>query len=120
MAGEVCLNVAVRNAEVGAMGTIPLQAAELIPLDRNNWSKDPLINSALINPGISAFNAWKFLTILTDLVVGLCHPETSLRNKNLVWHIYSGSAFGVFDGDLEYCRLSGSLLLILTDFCRLL
>jgi hypothetical protein len=53
MAGEVCLNVAVRNAEVGAMGTIPLQAAELIPLDRNNWSKDPLINSALINPGIS-------------------------------------------------------------------
>lgn len=51
MAGQVCLAVAVRNSEVGALGTIPLQGSDYLNMDRQWHDRSPYVNQSLFNPG---------------------------------------------------------------------
>jgi pimeloyl-ACP methyl ester carboxylesterase len=51
MAGQVCLAVAVRNSEVGALGTIPLQGSDYLNMDRQWHDRSPFVNQSLFNPG---------------------------------------------------------------------
>jgi pimeloyl-ACP methyl ester carboxylesterase len=52
MAGQVCLAVAVRNDEVGALGTIPLQGSDYLNMDRQWHDRSPFVNQSLFNPGM--------------------------------------------------------------------
>ncbi|KAF2239646.1 alpha/beta hydrolase-like protein [Viridothelium virens] len=87
MAGQVCLAIAIRNAEVQAGGVVPLEACEHIARDRQWQDKSPLVNGSLFNP---------------EAIYGLCAPTAPAANKRLVWHMYSGQAYGVFHGDLDF------------------
>ncbi|KAL9087515.1 MAG: hypothetical protein Q9165_006626 [Trypethelium subeluteriae] len=87
MAGQVCLAVAIRNAEVWAGGVVPLEACEHIARERQWNDKAPGVNGSLFNP---------------EAIYGLCAPTASGTNKALIWHMYSGQAYGVFHGDLEF------------------
>ena len=50
MAGQVCLAVAARNKEVGAMGTIPLQGSDCLNMERQWNDRSPYVNQSLFNP----------------------------------------------------------------------
>ncbi|KAI9691076.1 MAG: hypothetical protein M1822_008696 [Bathelium mastoideum] len=86
MAGQICLAVAIRNAEVRSGGVIPLEACDYIERDRQWNDKSPLINSSLFNP---------------EAIYGLCAPTAPKENKQLIWHMYSAQAYGIFHGDLD-------------------
>ncbi|EMR82909.1 putative alpha beta hydrolase fold family protein [Botrytis cinerea BcDW1] len=87
MAGQVCLAVATRADEVGAGGTIPLQGCEYLNMDRQFNDQSPYVNQSLFNP---------------EWVYGMMSPTTPLANKQLIWHMYSASAYGIFHGDLDF------------------
>ncbi|KAK1922506.1 Alpha/Beta hydrolase protein [Papiliotrema laurentii] len=87
MAGLICVAVALRNAEVGAFATIPVQGCEFVDMKRMTWDKHPEVNSTLLVP---------------EFTYGMMSPTTPLWNKNLVWHIYSAQAFGLYAGDLDF------------------
>ncbi|GAB1198710.1 hypothetical protein APSETT444_008038 [Aspergillus pseudonomiae] len=87
MAGQVCIAVAIRAEEVGAGGTIPLQACDYLAMERQFDDKSPFINQSLFNPN------W---------IYGVMAPNTPLANKKLIWHLYSGQAYGIFHGDLDF------------------
>ncbi|KAF2865285.1 Alpha/Beta hydrolase protein [Massariosphaeria phaeospora] len=87
MAGQGCLAVATRYKEVGAMGVIPLQGCEYLPMERGWYDRSPHVNSALFNP---------------EWVYGLMSPTAPSANKQLLWHTYSSQAYGVFHGDLDF------------------
>ena len=44
MAGQVCLAVAARHEEVGAIGTIPLQGCDYLTMPRNWHDRSPYVN----------------------------------------------------------------------------
>ena len=87
MAGQVCLAVAIRAAEVGAGGVIPLQGCDFLDMKRQWHDRSPYVNQALFNP---------------EWVYGMMAPTAPLRNRQLVWHTYSAQAYGMFHGDLDF------------------
>ncbi|KAL4941981.1 hypothetical protein BDV06DRAFT_193297 [Aspergillus oleicola] len=87
MAGQVCIAVAIRADEVGAGGTIPLQGCDFLTMKRQFNDKSPLINQSLFNP---------------DWIYGMVAPNAPLVNKQLIWHLYSAQAYGIFHGDLDF------------------
>jgi hypothetical protein len=80
MAGQVCVAVAIRAEEVGAGGTIPLQGCDFLTMDRQFNDKSPVCNQALFNP---------------DWIYGMMSPKAPWENRNLIWHMYSGQAYGL-------------------------
>ncbi|KAL2832252.1 Alpha/Beta hydrolase protein [Aspergillus pseudoustus] len=87
MAGQACIAAAIRYEEVGVCGTIPLQGCERVEMKREWHDKSPLINSATFNP---------------EWVYGMMCPTAPLENRQLLWHTYSGQAYGVYHGDLDF------------------
>ncbi|KIV76930.1 hypothetical protein PV11_08779 [Exophiala sideris] len=87
MAGQVCVAVAIRADEVGAGGTIPLQGCDYLTMDRQFNDKSPVVNQSLFNP---------------DWIYGMMAPKSPYVNKQLIWHMYSGQAYGIFHGDLDF------------------
>jgi pimeloyl-ACP methyl ester carboxylesterase len=87
MAGQVCLAVAARNKEVGSMGTIPLQGSDYLNMDRQWHDRSPYVNQALFNP---------------EWIYGMMSPTAPLVNRQLIWHMYSAQAYGIFHGDLDF------------------
>lgn len=87
MAGQVCLAVAIRYKEVGAIGTIPLQGSEYLNMERQWHDQSPYVNQSLFNP---------------EWVYGMMSPTAPLKNKQLIWHLYSSQAYGIFHGDLDF------------------
>ncbi|KAL9114260.1 MAG: hypothetical protein Q9227_001682 [Pyrenula ochraceoflavens] len=99
MAGQISLAVAIRAKEVGAAGTIPLQgqeafyslqwnrACDYLDMPRRFHDKSPFVNQSLFNP---------------EWIYGLMAPTTPHVNKQLIWHMYSGQAYGIFHGDLDF------------------
>ncbi|KAJ0418927.1 Alpha/Beta hydrolase protein [Aspergillus carlsbadensis] len=87
MAGQVCIAVAIRAEEVGAGGTIPLQGCDYLTMKRQFNDKSPVINQSLFNP---------------DWIYGMMAPSAPLVNKQLIWHLYSAQAYGIFHGDLDF------------------
>jgi len=87
MAGQVCLAVAVRNKEVGAMGTIPLQGSDYLNMERQWHDRSPYVNQSLFNP---------------EWIYGMMSPTAPLVNRQLIWHMYSAQAYGIFHGDLDF------------------
>jgi pimeloyl-ACP methyl ester carboxylesterase len=87
MAGQVCIAVAIRADEVGAGGAIPLQGCDYLTMKRQFDDKSPLVNQSLFNP---------------DWIYGMMAPSAPLVNKQLIWHLYSAQAYGIFHGDLDF------------------
>ncbi|KAF2637300.1 alpha/beta-hydrolase [Massarina eburnea CBS 473.64] len=87
MAGQVCLAVAIRHKEVGAGGTIPLQGSEYLNMERQWYDRSPYVNQSLFNP---------------EWIYGMMSPTAPAVNKQLIWHLYSGQAYGIFHGDLDF------------------
>ncbi|KAL3445552.1 Alpha/Beta hydrolase protein [Aspergillus insuetus] len=87
MAGQVCIAVAIRAEEVGAGETIPLQGCDYLTMKRQFNDKSPVINQSLFNP---------------DWIYGMMAPSAPLVNKQLIWHLYSAQAYGIFHGDLDF------------------
>lgn len=87
MAGQVCLAVAIRHREVGAGGTIPLQGSEYLNMERQWHDRSPYVNQSLFNP---------------EWIYGMMSPTAPKVNKDLIWHLYSAQAYGIFHGDLDF------------------
>jgi pimeloyl-ACP methyl ester carboxylesterase len=87
MAGQVCVAVAIRAAEVGAGGTIPMQGCDFLTMDRTFNDKSPVVNQSLWNP---------------DWIYGMMNPHAPYVNRQLIWHMYSAQAYGIFHGDLDF------------------
>ncbi|CAK4035015.1 alpha beta hydrolase fold family, partial [Lecanosticta acicola] len=86
MAGQISLACAVRYKEVGCSGTIPLQGSDYLNMDRQWYDRSPYVNQSLFNP---------------EWIYGMMSPTAPLKNRQLVWHMYSAQAYGVFHGDLD-------------------
>lgn len=87
MAGQVCLAVAIRADEVGASGTIPLQGSDHLEMERQFHDRSPNVNQSLYNP---------------EWIYGMMCPTAPLVNRQLIWHLYSAQAYGIFHGDLDF------------------
>ncbi|GAB7348334.1 hypothetical protein MBLNU459_g6308t1 [Dothideomycetes sp. NU459] len=87
MAGQVCLAIAVRADEVGAGGTIPLQGSDYLNMKRQWSDQSPYVNQSLFNP---------------EWIYGMMSPTAPLVNRELIWHLYSAQAYGIFHGDLDF------------------
>lgn len=87
MAGQVCLAVAIHAKFVGAGGTIPLQGSDYLNMDRCWHDRSPMMNQSLFNP---------------EWIYGMMAPMSPLANKQLIWHLYSAQAYGIFHGDLDF------------------
>lgn len=87
MAGQGCLAVAVRHKEVGAGGTIPLSGTEYLESERSWNDRSPYVNQSLAN---------------AESIYGMIAPTTPLANKQLLWHLFSAQAYGIFHGDLDF------------------
>ncbi|KAK7894234.1 hypothetical protein LTR67_005992 [Exophiala xenobiotica] len=107
MAGQVCVAVAIRADEVGAGGTIPLQGCDYLTMDRQFNDKSPVVNQSLFNPDWSTFpypspkSLGRFWQKGQE-VYGMMAPKSPKVNKQLIWHMYSGQAYGIFHGDLDF------------------
>ncbi|KAF7587257.1 hypothetical protein BBP40_007496 [Aspergillus hancockii] len=87
IAAIACLAVAIRAEEAGVRGTIPLQAYDRVEMDREWCDKSPFINGGTFNP------EWGY---------GMMCPTAPLENRQLLWHIHSSQAYGVYHGDLAF------------------
>ena len=87
MAGQVAVACAIRADEVGCGGTIPLQGCDFLTMDRQFNDKSPVVNQSLFNP---------------DWIYGMMSPKSPAVNRLLIWHMYSGQAYGIFHGDLDF------------------
>jgi pimeloyl-ACP methyl ester carboxylesterase len=56
-------------------------------MDRQFNDKSPVVNQSLFNP---------------DWIYGMMAPSSPAVNKQLIWHLYSGQAYGIFHGDLDF------------------
>ncbi|KAF2163905.1 hypothetical protein M409DRAFT_57016 [Zasmidium cellare ATCC 36951] len=86
MAGQISLACAIRYKEVGCVGTIPLQGSDYLDMDRQWNDRSPYVNQALYNP---------------EWIYGMMSPTAPLKNRQLIWHLYSAQAYGIFHGDLD-------------------
>lgn len=87
MAGQVCIAIAIRNGEVKAGGTIPLQGCDHLTMQRLFHDKSPYVNQSLFNP---------------EWIYGMQSPTAPASCRSLVWHTYSAQAYGIFHGDLDF------------------
>ncbi|KAK4628744.1 hypothetical protein CLAFUW4_08020, partial [Fulvia fulva] len=87
MAGQISLACAVRAKEVGCVGTIALQGSDYLNMDRQFNDKSPYVNQSLFNP---------------EWIYGMMSPTAPLKNRQLIWHMYSAEAYGIFHGDLDF------------------
>jgi len=87
MAGQISLACAIHAETIGCAGTIPLQGSEYLNMDRAWGDKSPYVNQALWNP---------------EWIYGMMAPTAPLANRRLIWHTYSGAAYGIFHGDLDF------------------
>lgn len=87
MAGQISLACAVRAKEVGCVGTIPLQGSDYLNMDRTWNDQSPYVNQSLFNP---------------EWIYGMMSPTAPLKNRQLIWHLYSAQAYGIFHGDLDF------------------
>ena len=44
-------------------------------------------------------------------------PTAPLRNRQLVWHTYSAQAYGIFHGDLDFCKSITPPLSNILEYC---
>ncbi|KAL1590718.1 hypothetical protein WHR41_00881 [Cladosporium halotolerans] len=86
MAGQISLACAIRADEVGCIGTIPLQGSDFLDMKRQWYDQTPHHNQSLFNP---------------EWIYGMMSPTAPLVNRQLVWHLYSAQAYGIFHGDLD-------------------
>ena len=86
MAGQISLACAIRADEVGCCGTIPLQGSDYLDMERQWYDRSPYVNQSLFAP---------------EWVYGMMSPTAPLANRQLVWHLYSAQAYGIFHGDLD-------------------
>ncbi|KAK4499410.1 hypothetical protein PRZ48_009924 [Zasmidium cellare] len=86
MAGQISLACAIRYKEVGCVGTIPLQGSDYLDMERQWNDRSPFVNQALYNP---------------EWIYGMMSPTAPLKNRQLIWHLYSAQAYGIFHGDLD-------------------
>ena len=56
-------------------------------MERQFNDKSPVVNQSLFNP---------------DWIYGMMNPKAPWVNRNLIWHMYSGQAYGIFHGDLDF------------------
>lgn len=49
--------------------------------------RSPTVNQSLWNP---------------EWIYGMMSPTAPLKNRQLIWHLYSGQAYGIFHGDLDF------------------
>lgn len=87
MAGQVSLACAIHADKVGCGGTIPLQGSDYLTMERAWGDQSPFVNQALWNP---------------EWIYGMMAPTAPLVNRQLIWHLYSGQAYGIFHGDLDF------------------
>ncbi|PIA92945.1 hypothetical protein CB0940_04030 [Cercospora beticola] len=87
MAGQISLACAIRYKEVGCVGTIPLQGSDYLDMERSWHDQSPHVNQALYNP---------------EWIYGMMSPTAPLKNRQLIWHLYSAQAYGIFHGDLDF------------------
>jgi len=86
MAGQISLACAIRADEVGCIGTIPLQGSDFLDMKRQWFDQTPFHNQSLFNP---------------EWIYGMMSPTAPLANRQLIWHLYSAQAYGIFHGDLD-------------------
>jgi pimeloyl-ACP methyl ester carboxylesterase len=61
--------------------------SDYLNMDRLFDDRSPTVNQALWNP---------------EWIYGMMSPSAPLRNRQLIWHLYSGQAYGIFHGDLDF------------------
>ncbi|OGM47324.1 hypothetical protein ABOM_003836 [Aspergillus bombycis] len=83
----VCIAVAIRAEVVGAGGSILLQACDYLTTARDFDDNSPFVKQSLFNP---------------DLIYGVMAPSAPLANKQVIWHLHSAQAYGIFHGDLDF------------------
>ncbi len=86
MAGQVCLAVALRAAELGVSGVIPCEGCEHLPSYPAIYGYTD-VNESILNP---------------ETVCGMMSPTAPDKHKRLVWWGYSSQGVGVFKGDLTF------------------
>lgn len=96
MAGQISLACAYHADKVGCGGTIPLQGSDHLDMDRAWGDQSPFTNQALWNP---------------EWIYGMMAPTAPFINKQLVWHLYSAQAYGIFHGDLGSWLFTSFILL---------
>ncbi|EME38348.1 hypothetical protein DOTSEDRAFT_75781 [Dothistroma septosporum NZE10] len=87
MAGQISLACAVRAKEVGCVGTVPLQGSDYLNMERTFGDKSPYVNQSLYAP---------------EWIYGMMSPTAPIKNRQLIWHMYSAQAYGIFHGDLDF------------------
>ncbi|KAI7278567.1 hypothetical protein KC345_g5894 [Hortaea werneckii] len=68
-------------------GTIPLQGSDYLNMQRQWHDRSPYVNQSLFNP---------------EWIYGMTSPTAPLKNRQLLWHLYSAQAYGIFQGDLDF------------------
>ena len=53
-------------------------------MDRQFHDKSPVVNQSLFNP---------------DWIYGMMNPKAPYVNRQLIWHMYSGQAYGEYSFD---------------------
>ncbi|HUY56371.1 MAG TPA: alpha/beta hydrolase [Candidatus Micrarchaeaceae archaeon] len=86
MGGEIVLELAIRSPR-SFRAVIGCESADRVPGRRVGWTNHPQVNSAEAVPG------W---------VDGLVAPQSPERHRREVWWVYSQSAAGVFNGDIDF------------------
>ncbi|KAB8349572.1 hypothetical protein FH972_023596 [Carpinus fangiana] len=86
MAGQISLACAIHADKVGCGGAIPLQGSDHLDMERAWGDQSPFVNQALWNP---------------EWIYGMMAPSAPSVNKQLIWHMYSAQAYGIFHGDLD-------------------
>lgn len=49
--------------------------------------RSPYVNQSLFAP---------------EWIYGMMSPTAPLKNRQLIWHLYSAQAYGIFHGDLDF------------------
>ena len=52
-------------------------------MERQWYDRSPYVNQALFNP---------------EWIYGMMSPTAPLKNRQLIWHMYSAQAYGIFHG----------------------
>ena len=61
--------------------------SDYLTMQRQWYDRSPYVNQSLFNP---------------EWVYGMMSPTAPLANKQLIWHLYSAQAYGIFHGDLDF------------------
>ncbi|MFC3102531.1 alpha/beta fold hydrolase [Salinisphaera aquimarina] len=86
MAGEICLEMALRSADRLA-GVIACEASDYVPGRTTPWARHPRVNQSLFVP---------------EWINGLMAPHTSAACRQQVWWGYSQGGYATFAGDIDF------------------